>query len=101
MKAHTLLRPMITEKTMAQAATGWYTFAVRKFARKEQIAKEINDSYKVQVTDINTVSRTGKVRRAGRKMQMTKRSDWKKAVVRLAKGQRIPVFEVPEEQTKK
>ncbi len=79
---------------MAIAQGGWYTFAVPEFTRKESIAKEIGRLYNVSVTDIRTVSMTGKTRRAGKKMVAAKRSDWKKAMVRLAKGQKIAVFDI-------
>jgi large subunit ribosomal protein L23 len=88
---------MITEKTMDQASKGWYTFMVRFGARKETIVGDIKGLYAVDVTEIRTMSRNGKLRRAGKKMRLVQRSDWKKAVVRLAEGQKIPVFEVPEE----
>jgi len=99
--AHTLIqRPLITEKSMTLAQRGWYTFAVTKTARKEAIAKAINRLYAVTVVDVRTVKKVGKVHRAGKKMIAIKKSDWKKAMVKLAKGQRIPVFEVTGEQTK-
>lgn len=93
-------RPLITEKTMAQAQRGWYTFAVGKLARKEEIAKEVSRLYNVQVIDVRTVAKTGKVRRSGKKMIAHQAPDWKKAMVRLKKGQTIPVFEVPSEEKK-
>jgi large subunit ribosomal protein L23 len=96
---HLVQRPLITEKSLAQArAQGWYAFAVVARSRKEDIAEEIKQLYNVDVVEIRTVKRTGKMRRAGRKQNPVKRPDWKKAMVRLAKGQRIAVFEVGEEK---
>lgn len=98
---HTLVkRPIITEKSMTLAQGGWYEFAVVKNARKEAIAKEIGRLYNVQVRQVRTMRKTGKVHRVGKKMTVVQKPDWKKAIVRLAKGQRIPVFEVTEEGKK-
>ncbi len=94
-----LLRPHITEKSMILAQGGWYSFAVPARLRKEDIAREISDLYKVNVTDVRTVKRTGKLHRTGRKMIMKRRPDWKKAMVKLKKGQKIAIFEIGD-QTK-
>jgi len=93
-------RPLITEKSMLLAQKGWYSFVVSKISRKETIAKEISRLYDVKVVEITTARRVGKVRRTGRKMKQIKRPDWKKAMVRLEKGQRIPVFEAGQENAK-
>jgi len=93
-------RPVISEKSMLLAQKGWYTFAVSKNARKETIAKAIRALYNVQVTEIRTMRKTGKTRRVGRSMRTVTRPDWKKAMVALAKGQTIPVFEVTREGAK-
>ncbi len=90
-------RPLITEKSMALAQTGWYTFAVTAFARKEQIAKEISRLYNVTVREIRTIRRVGKMHRTGKKMIMKRHTDWKKAMVRLVKGQKIAVFDIGEQ----
>ncbi len=88
------IRPLITEKSMILAQGGWYSFVVGKFVRKETIAKEIGALYNVTVTDVRTVARHGKTRRAGRKMVKSQKPDWKKAMVRLKNGQKIPVFDM-------
>ena len=82
---------------MALAQTGWYTFAVTAFARKEQIAKEISRLYNVTVREIRTIRRVGKMHRTGKKMIMKRHTDWKKAMVRLVKGQKIAVFDIGEQ----
>ena len=88
------IRPVITEKSMTLAQKGWYTFAIGAFNRKEDIAKEIGKLYSVTVRDIRTIRMSGKNHRTGRKMIMKQRPDWKKAMVRLAKGQKIAIFEI-------
>lgn len=99
--AHTFTivkQPVISEKSMLLAQRGWYTFAVRKTARKESIAAEIARLYSVRVTEVRTVRMPGKTRRAGKAMRTVTRPDWKKAMVKLAKGQHIPVFEVSQQE---
>jgi len=93
-------RPFLTEKTLALAAKGWYTFVVDCAATKSRVIAEIQQQYKVTVTSVRTIHVHGKVRRVGKKMTKAEKPDWKKALVRLAKGQKIDVFEVvpPEEK---
>lgn len=89
-----LIRPLITEKTLTLAASGWYTFVVDEKADKGLIARAISDFYKVKVVDVRVISMHGKTRRVGKLMKHTHRADWKKAMVRLLKGQKIDAFEV-------
>lgn len=85
---------MITEKSMALAQKGWYTFGVAAFARKEEIKKEIGYLYNVTVREIRTIRKVGKMHRTGRKSVLKQRADWKKAMIRLAKGQKIAIFDI-------
>jgi len=87
-----LKKPLLTEKTLALAGHGWYTFVVKPRARKEQIASEISKLYKVKVLKVRTASQHGKIRRSGRKMLKTQKSDWKRALVKLAAGQTLASF---------
>jgi large subunit ribosomal protein L23 len=89
-----LIRPVISEKTLTLAASGWYTFAVEIAANKPMIAKAVSDFYKVKVLDTRVASMHGKMRRVGKMMKHTKKPDWKKAMVRLPKGQKIDAFEI-------
>ena len=91
-------RPVITEKTLASAAIGWYTFAVPLSARKEHISKAVAESYKVDVLEVRTRTMHGKIHRVGKKMAQIARQDWKKAAVRLKAGQHIDVFETVQQQ---
>ena len=96
--AHTtIVRPLITEKTMSLAGRNWFSFEVTMTATKEDIKSEIARIYKVTVLSVRTMHVKGKVHRVGRKSQAVRRSDRKKALVQLAKGQSIPVFEVSQE----
>lgn len=94
-------QPRISEKTLRLAATGWYTFDVDRFARKEEIAKKLAFLYGVTVINVRTARMHGKVRRVGKTRQSQKATDWKKALVHLAKGQKIDAFEVTGEGEKK
>lgn len=87
--------PRMSEKTYAQAQAGMYVFDVPKRATKQQITEAVAKQYDVKVVDVNTITTKGKVKKAYRKggaPVVGKRSDAKKAYVRLAEGQTIPVF---------
>lgn len=86
----------ISEKTYAQAQNGTYVFDVPVRATKQQIADAVAKQFAVEVVGVNTVLAKGKVKKAYRKggsPVIGKRSNVKKAYVRLADGQSIPVFE--------
>ena len=72
---------------MTGTNSGRYTFAVAKAATKQEIAQAVAESFKVDVVAVNTLTVKGKVRKVGKRVG--KQSDWKKAVVTLAEGQRI------------
>ena len=72
---------------MSETNGGRYTFAVAKAATKHEIAQAVAQSFKVDVVAVNTSTVHGKTRRIGKRIG--KQSDWKKAVVTLAEGQRI------------
>ncbi|MGH7196523.1 MAG: 50S ribosomal protein L23 [Candidatus Saccharimonadales bacterium] len=87
--------PRISEKTYAQAAAGTYVFDVPMAANKQQVAAAVTRQFDVSVVDVNVVVAKGKVKRTFRKggaPVVGKRSDVKKAYVRLAEGDSIPVF---------
>jgi large subunit ribosomal protein L23 len=87
-----LKRPLITEKAIADKEKfGRYTFEVSSGASKPAIRKAVQDFFKVKVTDVRTLVVRGKVRRIGR--YSGKRANWKKAIVTLAEGQKIDMFE--------
>lgn len=100
MKSNFLIRPIITEKSMQDAAVGWFTFAVEKLANKAQVAKEVALAFPVKVTAVKTMVVKGKTRRSGSRRQKVQLSSWKKAVVQLEKGQKIALFDVTENAQK-
>jgi large subunit ribosomal protein L23 len=85
-------RPLVTEKSMAGAGEGKYTFRVEKSSNKIEIAKAVEEIFKVQVDSVNTMIVKGKTRRQGR-FPMGKTADWKKAIVSLKPGFKIEIFE--------
>jgi large subunit ribosomal protein L23 len=85
-------KPLITEKsTIARDEGNKFIFEVDRGANKIEIQKAVEKLFKVKVLNVRTMNMPGKKKRHGRIMGRT--SDWKKAVVTLAPGQTIEVFE--------
>ncbi len=74
-------RPIITEKSMAQAAEKKYVFEVAKDVNKIEIKKAVEQVFGVKVQKVNTMNVLGKMKRQG--VHTGKRPDWKKAIVTL------------------
>jgi large subunit ribosomal protein L23 len=90
----TILRPVVSEKSTVLGDQGKYIFEVAPTANKIQIKQAIEAAFankKVQVSAVNIVHVSGKVRRRGRSVGMTR--SWKKAIVTLRAGQRLDLFE--------
>ncbi|HET6454523.1 MAG TPA: 50S ribosomal protein L23 [Armatimonadota bacterium] len=85
-------RPLLTEKSVAGAGIGKYTFRVRKTANKIEIGKAVEKVFNVKVDGVNTMIVKGKKKRLGRHPE-GKTADWKKAIVTLKPGYKIEVFE--------
>ncbi len=84
--------PRITEKANLQKEdTNQVTFKVHKKANKVEIRQAVETFFKTKVLDVRTMNVRGKRRRMGK--TVGKKSDWKKAVVRLAPGENIEFFE--------
>jgi len=86
-----LKRPIITEKATALMEQGKYVFEVDRNANKTQIKQAVEEIFDVKVTKVNTMRQIGKIRRQGRTQGRTR--EIKKAIVTLAEGQSIPIFE--------
>ncbi|MEX2247468.1 MAG: 50S ribosomal protein L23 [Dehalococcoidia bacterium] len=86
-----ILRPIITEKAQILSSHGKYVFEVDVRANKPQIKEAVEVAFSVSVARVNTMMMKGKMRRYGRRE--TKQPDWKKAVVTLAPGEKIELFE--------
>ncbi len=87
-----IIRPIITEKTMAGMPVKKYTFRVAKDAEKIQIAKAVEEVFGVEVEKVNTLQVRGRLRRRGRSQGYT--ASWKKAIVKLKENSKpIEFFE--------
>ena len=90
----TILRPVVSEKSTVLGEAGKYVFEVAPTANKIQIKEAVEAAFsnkKVEVSAVNIVHVSGKVRRRGRSVGMTR--SWKKAIVTLRAGQRLDLFE--------
>ncbi len=88
-----IIKPIITEKSMKDVANSRFTFRVEKTADKIAVKQAIEKVFKVTVEEVLTSIVKGKHKRVGlRRIQVTEPS-WKKATVRLTKGQKIDLFE--------
>jgi large subunit ribosomal protein L23 len=86
-----LIRPVISEKSYALIAEGKYTFRVDDRAHKTQIAQAVEEVFDVDVTEVRTAKVRSKPKRRGLSKGRTR--SWKKAIVQLAPGERIELFE--------
>jgi large subunit ribosomal protein L23 len=87
-----IIRPVISEKSYNLIETeNQYTFQVDKRANKNQIKHAVEEAFDVKVHRVNTVNVKSKPKRQG--LTRGRTSTWKKAVVRLAEGERIDLFE--------
>ncbi len=82
-----LLEPHVSEKATAAAEGNQVVFRVRMDAEKPEIKKAVELMFDVKVDEVQVVRVKGKTKRFG--LTPGRRSDWKKAYVRLAPGQEI------------
>ena len=85
-----LLSPRITEKTTNLASEGKYVFEVFKEANKIEVKKAVEELYGVKVEKVNIINIPRKRRRIGRNLGWKK--GYKKAIVKLKKGQKIDIM---------
>lgn len=86
-----IIRPVVSEKSYAGIESNVYTFLVDPRANKTEIKEAVQSIWKVRVTSVNTLNRQGKVKR--RRFTKGKRPDEKRAIVTLAAGDTIEIFE--------
>ena len=88
-----IIRPIITEQSMAETEAKKYTFEVAKSANKIEIAKAVEEIFGVKVASVNTLNVPAKAKRMGAGRPGTTRA-WKKAYVTLtADSKTIEFFE--------
>jgi large subunit ribosomal protein L23 len=86
-----IIKPVISEKSYADAEKGKYTFIVTDKATKPEIRRAVEQIWGVHVKKVNTVARRGKAVR--RRFTKGRKSDSHRAIVTLAEGEKIAIFE--------
>lgn len=94
-----IIKPIITEKSMQNAAAGKFTFRVLKIADKKTIKRAIEKKFKVNILNVSTLIIKGRKRRAGVRRIEVLQSPYKKAVVTVKPGQKIDLFDVAQGQS--
>ena len=84
-------KPVVTEKSMANQQKSVYTFIVAPESTKPEVKFAVEKAFNVKVTDVRTMRYAGKAKRMGK--HAGRRPSWKKAVVTLAEGDSIELFE--------
>jgi large subunit ribosomal protein L23 len=88
-----ILEPVVSEKSYGLLDEGAYTFKVHPDANKIEIRQAIESIFDVRVLKVTTANRKGKRKRNRRAMTFGRRADTKRAIVTLAEGDRIDLFE--------
>lgn len=88
-----ILAPVVSEKSYALLDTNVYTFVVHDSASKPEIRDAVQAIFDVKVEKVNTLNRKGKRKRNRRNGTFGQRSDTKRALVTLAEGSSIELFE--------
>ena len=88
-----IVAPVVSEKSYSVLDQNWYTFLVRPDANKTQIKIAIQQIFDVRVLTVNTINRQGKRKRT--RTGFGQRKATKRALVKLADGDRIEAFGGP------
>jgi large subunit ribosomal protein L23 len=88
-----IVAPVVSEKSYALMEEGVYTFIVQPTATKPQIRDAVQKIFGVKVAKVNTLNRQGKRKRSRRTFTFGKRPDTKRAIVTLAAGDTIDLFQ--------
>jgi large subunit ribosomal protein L23 len=87
-----LRRPLLTEKaTIARESANEYAFEIDPRANKIDVKRAVESLFQVKVTDVRTMNQPGKMKRMG--VHQGRRAAWKKALVVLAEGNTLDLFE--------
>lgn len=85
-------RPLVTERSMVMRdEENKYAFKVHPRATKPEIRKAVEELFNVKVTGVTTMTVIGKAKRVGR--YAGRRAAWKKAIVSVAEGQKIEIYD--------
>ena len=88
-----LIRPVVSEKTYALMDKGTYVFVVDPRSTKVDVRNAVERTFNVKVTNVNTLNRKGKSTRNRRTGVVGTRPSTKRAIVTLAEGDSINLFE--------
>ena len=88
-----IIAPIVSEKSYALSEAGVYTFKVHPSASKPEIHDAIESIFNVKVAKVNTLNRKGKRKRNRKTFGFGARPDTKRALVTLAAGQTIDLFQ--------
>jgi large subunit ribosomal protein L23 len=86
-----ILEPVVSEKSYSLLDSNAYTFLVHPRANKTEIRQAVEEIWGVRVTKVNTNNRRGKTKRF--RFVEGRRANTKRAVVKLAEGDKIEIFE--------
>ena len=86
-----IIRPVITERSMANVADKKYVFEVAPSAGKIEIGKAVEEIFGVKVAKVNTINVPGKAKRMGA-ARPGRTKDWKKAIVQLTEDSKTIEF---------
>ena len=89
-----VLAPIVSEKSYELLESNVYTFRVHPTASKPEIKDAVESLFDVTVLKVNTMNRKGKRRRNRRSPTFGRRPDVKRALVTLAEGDQIELFDV-------
>jgi len=88
-----VIAPVVSEKSYALMESGVYTFKVHPTASKPEIRDAVQHIFGVKVARVNTLNRPGKRKRNRKTFTYGKRPDTKRAIVTLAEGETIDLFQ--------
>jgi large subunit ribosomal protein L23 len=86
-----ILAPVVSEKSYSLLDNNTYTFQVHPRANKTEIRQAVEAIWNVRVVSVNTINRKGKTKRF--RLTEGRRPDSKRAIVKLAEGDKIEIFE--------
>ena len=88
---YTIKKPLITEKNSIHAENGVYVFEVDKKATKTDVKEAVEKNFRVKVDSVRTAICRGRAKKT--RLGVSKIKYWKKAMVQLAPGEKIKLFE--------
>jgi large subunit ribosomal protein L23 len=90
-----ILRPHITEKSTLLREGNKYSFVVSRDATKKDIRRAAEELFDIQgsILNVHTMQVRGKIKGRMNRYQRGRRPHWKKAIITVEEGTRIPIFE--------